>query len=361
MGKLQEFPYTMMDILPLLGIQIPQNKEEFYIPCPNCDVGRGTGKHLNVVLQRSNGKDNVFRCPKCDLSGGVLDLYMAYNNIPSTQRSDAMRRIKEKIPYRDGFVRPVPPKTTITHVCADIKKRDATYRMLLGELILSKRHLEDLLNRGLTEDEIKAGGYRSTPTFGSESICRKLIDKGAYLRGVPGFYRNEKGNWDVVFSGKGLLIPVKDIDGMIQGLQLRLDKQDGVDIQRKYRWVSSSGKEEGTQSTVWCHFTGTIGPEIYLTEGPLKADIAALRLNKGFVAVPGVNSLSYLPDMLKDLSKRGVKKVYIAYDMDFIYNIHVQNGLSEIKEIIKKTGLVSEQIMWDPHYKGIDDYLTRKQ
>lgn len=357
MGKYSDFPYQMVDILPLLGIPIP-DKGDFYARCPLCDDARS--KHLNIVLQNGKGKDNVFCCAKCKTSGGVLDLYMLYNGISSDKRTYAMEQLRKELPRSDGFVPQRKPEPKIVnHQCADIKKRDACYRMLLSELILSDKHMQDLLDRGLTKEEIAAKGYRSTPAYGSESICRKLIDKGAYLKGVPGFYRNQKGNWDVVFSGKGLLIPVKDEDGMIQGLQLRLDKQDGVDVDRKYRWVSSTGKSDGTQSTVWCHFTGNVGPEIYLTEGPLKADIASLRLGKGFVAVPGVNSLSLLPNMLKTLSERGVKKVYIAYDMDFIYNIHVQNGLEEIKKIIAKAGLVSEQLMWDPHYKGIDDYLTR--
>ena len=354
------FPYTMADVLPLLGIQIP-DKADFYVQCPNCDAGKG--RHLNICLQRnSKGKDNVFRCCKCGIGGGVLDLYMLFNNIPEDKRSAAFEQLKKELPRTDGVVhRVIPePSSSCQYSCADIEKRDATYRMLFGELSLTDKHMRDLLNRGLTRDEILKLGYRSTPAYGSETICRKLIDKGAYLKGVPGFYRNQRGNWDVVFSGKGLLIPVKDINGMIQGLQIRLDKQNGEEVQRKYRWVSSAGKPEGTPSTVWCHFTGNIGPEIYLTEGPLKSDIASLRLNKGFVAVPGVNSLSKLPELLKQLSTKGVKKVIIAYDMDFVYNEHVQNGLAEIKKLITKAGMSFEQFLWDPYYKGIDDYLTRK-
>lgn len=79
--------------------------------------------------------------------------------------------------------------------------------------------------RGLTEQQIDELGYKSTPPF---YLCRKLagqlLEKGCTLQGVPGFYQKD-GHWTVKFYTKtaGILIPVRGIDGLIRGLQIRLD------------------------------------------------------------------------------------------------------------------------------------------
>ncbi len=98
--------------------------------------------------------------------------------------------------------------------------------MLLGMLTLSKRHREHLRTvRGLTDQQIDALGYKSTPPF---YLCRKLADrlleKGCTLQGVPGFYQKD-GHWTVKFYTKtvGILIPARGIDSLIRGLQIRLD------------------------------------------------------------------------------------------------------------------------------------------
>ena len=78
-------------------------------------------------------------------------------------------------------------------------------------------------------------------------------------------------------------------DGFIQGMKIRLDD----DAARKYRWLSSrsSRMENGTRSYSWIHVTGdTTQKRAYLTEGPLKGDIASYFANDAlFVCLGGVN------------------------------------------------------------------------
>jgi len=67
----------MQDVICLLGLPAPPaGKSSYYIPCPCCD-DKPKSRHLNINLQK-----NVFRCPRCGFSGGVLDLYAFYAKIP---------------------------------------------------------------------------------------------------------------------------------------------------------------------------------------------------------------------------------------------------------------------------------------
>ncbi len=45
------------------------------------------------------------------------------------------------------------------------------------------------------------------------------------MQGVPGFYQLENGDWSVKFTEKtsGILIPAREIDGLIHGAQILLD------------------------------------------------------------------------------------------------------------------------------------------
>ena len=69
--------FHMVDVIPLLGLPTPPaGKNSFNLPCPCCD-DKPKGRHLNINLRK-----DVFRCPRCGFSGGVLDLYAFYAKIP---------------------------------------------------------------------------------------------------------------------------------------------------------------------------------------------------------------------------------------------------------------------------------------
>ena len=53
--------------------------------------------------------------------------------------------------------------------------------------------------------------------MGCGSLARRLLEESLYLAGVPGFYK-EDGRWSMKFPGRGILIPVRDVKGRIQGL-----------------------------------------------------------------------------------------------------------------------------------------------
>ena len=67
----------MWEVVSLLGIPAPPSgRSSYYVPCPCCDTIRGK-KHLNINLRKE-----VFRCPRCGISGGIFDLYALYTGIP---------------------------------------------------------------------------------------------------------------------------------------------------------------------------------------------------------------------------------------------------------------------------------------
>ena len=350
--------FHITDVISVLGLPYPAlGQTSYYIQCPCCD-DHPYKKHLNI-----NIKKEVFRCPRCGVSGGIFDLYSLFTGVPRNQVLKALtdrlgtpsmaNRSKVKIERSSGLAVCECPIT-------DIESRNATYTALLSKLSLAKDHRENLLRRGLEESDIVRLGYRTTPIIGMSSIAKQLLTDGYYLAGVPGFYRDEKGEWTFVKEKRGILIPVRDVNGLIQGLQIRRD-----DVKkRKFRWISSANQKDGCKAEGWTHLVGKVTQQIILTEGPMKADIIHTLTGLTVLAVPGVNTLTQLKFTLEELREQGVVTIKTAFDMDFSTNIHVQNGLNNLLMLLDEMGFRFGTYIWDSRYKGLDDYIwaqTKKQ
>ncbi len=335
--------FHMMEVIPLLGLPTPPaGKSSYNIPCPCCD-DKPKGRHLNINLRK-----DVFRCPRCGFSGGVLDLYATYARVPREKVLEELLSRKGKILRPRQFSLPEVEESPLTGV----EERHATYTALLKSLTLASDHRENLLSRGLCPEEIHRLEYKTTPALGGSSLAKQLREAGLYLAGVPGFYKKE-GHWDVRFPGRGILIPVRDTAGRIQGLQVRLDNVE----KRKFRWLSSAGLEEGCGAKTWVHLAGDPRPLVLLTEGPMKADVIHFLTGQTVLAVAGVNSLSQLRPLLEELRAGGMEKVMTAFDMDYLVNPHVQNGQENLTILLNQLGIPYGTYLWDPRYKGLDDYI----
>ena len=233
--------FHMVDVIPLLGLPTPPaGKNSFNLPCPCCD-DKPKGRHLNINLRK-----DVFRCPRCGFSGGVLDLYAFYAKIPRE------KALEELLDRKGQTLYPRQPLPEVEeNPLTGVEERHATYTALLQNLTLASDHRENLLSRGLSPEEIHRLGYKTTPVLGFSSLAKRLREKGLYLAGVPGFYKNQ-GQWTLKIPGRGILIPVRDVQGQIQGLQVRLDNVE----KRKFRWLSSNGLEEGCGAKAWVHLAG---------------------------------------------------------------------------------------------------------
>ena len=75
------------------------------------------------------------------------------------------------------------------------------------------------------------------------------------------------------------------------------------------------------------------------------------------LAVAGVSALSQLDGVLVQLREKGVRKIMTAFDMDFLTNPHVENGYKNLKRHLTDNGFQYGTYLWDPQYKGLDDYV----
>ena len=317
--------------------------------CPFC--GDHPGKyHLSL-----NTKDDVFRCNLCGASGNSVTLYAQLKGVGNKEAYEELTRDCRTYP----LPRQAGPRTPEREPLP-LAERHTAYADLLAHLTLFDKHREDLLRRGLSDERIRENLYRSMPETDRERqhIAETLRFCGHDLLGLPGF-RTLFGAWTL--SGpKGYLIPVRDRDGLIQGLKIRLDDAD--DPGRKYRWLSSRGLPNGTRSYSWVHITGdTTQKRAYLTEGPLKGDVASFLSgnNALFICIGGVNAICGLPEAIRSL---GVHEVVEALDMDQMTNLCVRNAILKIRrEVQKLHGIRYWKYTWNSAYKGIDDYFLSRR
>ena len=110
----------------------------------------------------------------------------------------------------------------------------------------------------------------------------------------------------------------------------------------------------------WTHVTGsTASKRAYITEGPLKGDVASYLDNDAlFVCIGGVFALHGLKDTLISL---GVTEVVEAMDMDQMTNPQVRRAIQAIRQEVQSIrGIRYSKYVWNPAYKGIDDYYLSR-
>ena len=347
------------------------SKGEITVLCPY------TGKEFEVNLAKG-GAWKCFRdCPNCPVNGGgILDFYRLYHNCSSNKEALAEIRGNISPNERRDFASiksemiAKAPKTLPTLDSAALNR---AYSAFLDELTLSKMHHQDLLNRGFSEDDIKAVGFKTIPQVGLKSIVAVLIQNGVELDGVPGFYRENK-EVKMNIYGSGFFIPYRNEKGEIVALQIRRDieikdsmtKEQVKEAKTKrYRWLTSSGYENGACATN-VPFYGIPGKEhkkdvAYVTEGGLKASAAQSISNGWFTAIPGVTCYAALKTLLEYFKANGVTTIVDAFDSDRASNESVNNAISKIHEIAREYGFEMKNWDWGTKQKGVDDYLLAKK
>ena len=370
MDRAADFPFTIMDIAALLRLNIRRKGAgHVYVDCPICGDRRGK---MNLNLTK-----NVWRCNYCGEGGGMLALYAAVYGISN---SDAYRTICETL-QTGGFApeyktqcKANSPKEVPQSERANMRTLHHTLSALLSMLTLTPKHREHLrIKRGLTDEQIEQFEFKSTPPpYLCRTLTEQLIKQGCTVQGIPGFYMNDGGKWTVKFHQRtsGILIPIRSVDGLLCGLQTRLDKpiHDKNDPPEKsgikYLTLSSAGKNMGTTSKSPVHFVGDpCSRVVYVTEGALKADIVHALTGRTFAALIGANNTAGLDELFTFLKKNGTEEIIEAEDMDKYSNDMVNKGASKICQLAVKHGMTCRRLIWNPNYKGIDDWqlaLCRK-
>ncbi|SMB96864.1 protein of unknown function [Thermanaeromonas toyohensis ToBE] len=306
----------VLDADVLMGLDLrPAGRDERRGNCPACGDTKG---HLYLNLRKG-----VYYCHRCGFSGKIRDGFLGcdWQGMP-----------------------PLPEENV-----APVEVLDRVYRLLFQHLPLSREHREQLLRRGLPEEKHRQ--YATLPAEGRRDAVRAVIEV-TDPSGVPGFCVGDRG-W--YLSGPpGLLIPVKNFEGKIWGVQVRVDDPgDGG----KYRWLSSR-KGRGPKAKVRYHVAAAGDMRrVWVTEGPLKADVAAHFLGETVIAVPGVNTWAST-GLVDAFRGKEVKEAIIAYDMDLQANVHVAKASLALGKEIFRAGLKVRYAWWNPQYKGLDDLLN---
>ena len=296
-----------------------------------------------------NTDKNVFHCQRCKKSGNSITLYAERNGISNAA---AYRELAEAVDFSRLPV-PVYHRTEPETPMKPLEERSRIYTDFLQMLELSPMHRLGLQNRGLDDRIIAANLYRSAPKKHGRLYSKVMYElSGRYdLSGMPGFYR-QNGQWHMV-SFEGFFIPVRDVQGRIQGLQVRLDNGG----KQKYKWFSSNGFPNGTKCEAFLHVVNwKSGIETYITEGALKSDTAHALMGKDacFIALPGVGSMKGLEQMIRRL---GISSITEAFDMDQETNPAVRASVQRFYQMMEEIGVAAKPLRWNPMYKGIDDML----
>lgn len=352
---------------------------------------------------------NAYRCWSCQARGDGIQFVMDYERIPFEQ---AVMKIAllfdvinegqaEAYSRGSGFEEVVIRKVRASQRID--REQDISYRAsakviheVLGLLAegqsildnqqsrLSEVHLENLSDRGLTEEDIQKAGYFSMPSRNTRymtAFFRELKTRYGYeasvVEGVPGFYKmNEKpeGQQYTFVANKGIGIPICDAEGMIRGIQVRRDKTKKGGS--RYIWLSSAFANEeddlsfGTNSGSPIHVSSPqenrFPSVVFITEGVFKSEALAKTYSSTALSLQGIGSWKHelLPTLqvLEENEDTTIQNIYLVFDADIRSNIHVfeaaKSILDHLESLNDDGNLRVYYAWWDNLFgKGVDDLI----
>lgn len=302
------------------------------------------------------------RCNKCGYSFNAITRWADARGFQRTEeglkeaaRDGRLYFFGDEKPSFAPAPRPKVFSPSLESELAPLSQRDAVYSALLNLLSLSSEHKKLLLKKGLSEKAISENGYRSYPLSRLDKLGELISQQGLNAEGVPGFYVPEGKDKPALRElSQGILIPQRSVIGRIQGFQIRTSGKT------RYMSLSTADMKKGAAAKTFTHTRqGKKGfRSVILTEGPLKGDIISDRTGYSVIAVPGVNSVSYLPQTLTALRKKGLEEVLIAFDMDAHENVHVEKALNNLRRLLGLMCIPYSTLEWSREFKGLDDFLV---
>lgn len=306
----------------------------FLNPCPVC----GRKDHFAVFPDTNS----FFSFNGCVDGGSPIDYLVqveglsvkeAFNRLKGSDLAPACQVIKDT------------PDNTMSPKKSDMEL-DKVYRKLQEILHLSPAHREHLKSRGMSEQEIKKGGYRTLPPINKRGW--ECFFSAEEAKGTPGFAKT--GKWKLV-SPEGLLIPVINHKRLLVAFRIRLFGRH-----QKYIWMSSAKDPEGCTPGARVHVAEPSVMEedqvVWITEGEIKANIAAEHLGTRVISVPGVSSWK------KIMSYPFPRTAVISFDQEYRTNNGVAKYARCIADALIEKGYDVFAALWDETYKGIDDLLV---
>ncbi len=305
------------------------------------------------------------KCPVCDHKTWcsvtaddaiVFCMRVSSGSFKTARNGAYMHRLIDTSPAPRQQPQPPHAPTVENAPRAEDLKIVAAYADLLRlHLVLSEEHRRQLHARGLDDLSIGVNGYASVPTPIFASFIARALSRTHDLHGIPGFYR-DAGEWRMVTGGAGFFVPVRGADWRIQGLQIRRDEG-----KPKYIWFSSKDRAGGASPGSPVHYAKPnllkTATEVTLTEGALKADIAAHLLGAPVIAAAGVSNFGadFAANLKRDFPQ--LRTIYVAFDMDFDHKEAVRRALFRLVAQLERARFTVRVRTWPPGWKGIDDYL----
>ncbi len=409
----RKFAIPIENIVDLLGLErSPKNRpgaRSIKVHCPFCN-------HRGYTMDVDTSLDvyHCFHCPEeMQKKTGALDLYSRVRlgqPLDSRNSKETFKKLLADLDHNGQ-------NTFITDICTysddniypvNDEGLNLAYSALfsLPYLRISRNHIEDLAKRGLPEWGAVRAQFASLPpayqlvkshprgqkmlawydansieTIREQSpilsryqkkdilagvlIADDLVRQGVKLNGVPGFYHITPEVWALRYDS-GLMIPTVSYEGNIVGVQTR--KDTAMKSGLRYMTLSSKGLPDGVTARISrthvCHSRKiNENTQVYITEGPLKADMILWFLTGEYcsdvavVAVQGVKNVKEIPEIARKLRKDGVKRVFSAFDMDKCCNIAVSEASQEIKRLFNEEKISVDTLCWDMEFA----YLKRKE
>jgi hypothetical protein len=232
---------------------------------------------------------------------------------------------------------------------ADEVTRDRVYRVLLENMPLAPEHLDKMLARKFSQEAIERNQYRSWRREGNDwkAIRAAVAAAGKDRYRIPGLSFKH----GLLTRGDGMIVPVRNEQGLIIALQNRLDDPAA---DPKYVYVASKRCSAGAPGHVPLGITLPC-ELVRLTEGIIKSDLAYHLSGLPTITGGGVNWKQIVP-VLKRL---GARTVLLAFDADAGDNKHVSGAALRAFEGLAQAGFDMKLEAWPlADGKGIDDLLA---
>lgn len=221
--------------------------------------------------------------------------------------------------------------------------RNHFYSFLGSNVGLTDAHHNGLRLRGLSHQHVVEDGYFSVERVTTRLMEKALMCVGEEIYSIPGFVRGEAGRPE--FYGRaGLFVPIRDAARRVYSGQIRRDTEP------KYLTLPASDARYHVPLRSFRSRT------VWVTEGALKADVAASLSGESFVGVLGVNSWQHVLPLLR---KWEVEEVVIAFDRDTDTNPQLRKVKADFKSHLIRGGYLVSAAEWDAaRGNGIDDLLA---
>ena len=320
-------------------------------PCPVCDSTSGkcrgkedSGKEYILCMTFADAKkgsiENGYKCIK-EASTGFQHYSATFTLDNSQEWTEAQKQEWETMRLlRKAEARLQEQAKLKNSLTAD--QRDVDYSKILDSLKQDITTASDLKKRGFTQDETNDCGFVSVEKW------QKL--PFAVDQRLPGISAKNT----LIASGDGYLCPVRNYDGQVVALQLRLHNPDDSG---RYRWVSSDKQTlalnvEGSLENPLAVFKPLGKADgIALVEGTgAKPFLASRRLNKIVIGAAG-GQFAGSPKLLEEYLCRasedvGTKEVAIYPDAADIRNKSVMSRWEQVATLIISFGYDVKFAWW---------------